>query len=235
VARCGEESPSDCFTSIVQPRNLLHGSGPVLVRLICAFVAGAGAAGACGIAGAWWASPAAGWDAAAAVYLVWTWLVIATMDAEQTASHATREDPTRALTDLVMLLASVASLGGVAYVLSAGKSHGSSAVLTAALGVTTVVAAWLTVHTVFSLRYALLYYDGKDGGVDFNQRERPSYVDFAYLSFTLGMTYQVSDTDLQTRAIRTTALRQALLSYVFGAVILATTINLIAGLGSSGH
>ena len=68
---------------------------------------------------------------------------------------------------------------------------------------------------------------------DFNQDEPPAYVDFAYLAFTIGMTYQVSDTDLQTRTIRATALRQAMLSYLLGAVILAITINLVAGLSNS--
>jgi uncharacterized membrane protein len=98
------------------------------------------------------------------------------------------------------------------------------------VSVGSVAAAWAVVHTVFTLRYALLYYGGPDGGVNFNQKEDPAYADFAYLAFTIGMTYQVSDTDLQTRPIRATALRQALLSYLLGAVILAVTINLVAGL-----
>jgi uncharacterized membrane protein len=82
------------------------------------------------------------------------------------------------------------------------------------------------------LRYAELYYAGTRGGVDFNQDEPPRYLDFAYLSFTIGMTFQVSDTNLQAPSIRATALRQALVSYLFGAVILASMINLIAGLGT---
>ena len=76
-------------------------------------------------------------------------------------------------------------------------------------GILSVAGALAVVHTVFTLRYALLYYSDSPGGIDFNQSERPGYVDFAYLAFTLGMTYQVSDTDLQTRPIRATALRQA--------------------------
>jgi uncharacterized membrane protein len=67
----------------------------------------------------------------------------------------------------------------------------------------------------------------------FNQNVPSRYSDFAYLAFTIGMTFQVSDTDLKTPAIRSTALRQALLSYLFGAVILATTINPVAGLASN--
>jgi uncharacterized membrane protein len=90
------------------------------------------------------------------------------------------------------------------------------------------------VYTVCTVRYARLYYADPPGGIDFNQDEPPRYLDFAYLAFTLGMTYQVSDTDLQTHEIRGTALRHALLSYLLGAVILATIINMVAGLGSRG-
>jgi uncharacterized membrane protein len=180
-------------------------------------------------------APVAGWIAAAAVYLVWTWSAVGRMTPERTASHATREDPTRAATGAIMVAASVASLAGVGYVLMAGSAHGGEADAAAAAGIGSVIAAWLIVHTVFTLRYARLYYLSPTGGIDFNQHDPPAYVDFAYLSFTIGMTYQVSDTDLQTRTIRATALRQALLSYILGAVILATTINLIAGLSNSTH
>jgi uncharacterized membrane protein len=93
-----------------------------------------------------------------------------------------------------------------------------------------VALSWSVVQTVFISHYARLYYGHPDGGIDFNQEAPPRYSDFAYLAFTVGMTFQVSDTDLKTPALRATALRQALLSYLLGAVILATTINLVAGL-----
>jgi uncharacterized membrane protein len=180
-------------------------------------------------------APVAGWIAAAAVYLAWTWINVGRMSPELTASHATREDPTQAATGALMVAASLASLIGVGYVLMAGSANGGETETAAPVGFGSVIAAWLIVHTVFTLRYARLYYLNPAGGIDFNQDEEPSYVDFAYLAFTVGMTYQVSDTDLRSREIRATALRHALLSYLFGAVILATTINLIAGLGNSHH
>jgi uncharacterized membrane protein len=99
------------------------------------------------------------------------------------------------------------------------------------LGVISVVLAWVMVHTVFTLRYAHLYYSG-NGGIDFNEKDDPDYRDFAYLAFTIGMTYQVSDTDLQTKAIRRTALKQGLMSYLFGTTIIAMTINIVAGLAN---
>ena len=108
--------------------------------------------------------------------------------------------------------------------------QGADKGLLAALGLVSIAVSWLTVHTIFTLRYALLYYAGPVGGVDFHSGERPSYRDFAYLAMTIGMTFQVSDTDLASTAIRATVLRHALLSYLFGSLILAAAVNLVAGL-----
>ncbi|WP_426503539.1 DUF1345 domain-containing protein [Dactylosporangium sp. McL0621] len=210
-------------------------TGPVRTRFraVVAFLVGLVGAVAVGLVFGWPYAPAAGWSLAALVYVWHTWLVIGRMSPEQTGAHATREDPGRRATNLIAVMASLASLGGVLYLLEAGASKGVGADLSAALGIADVAASWLLLHTVYTLRYAELYYTGTPGGIDFNQDEEPAYADFAYLAFTLGMTYQVSDTDLKTRPIRVTALRHGLLSYLFGAIILATTINLVAGLGGS--
>ncbi len=129
------------------------------------------------------------------------------------------------------LSASVASLSAVGLVLlRAGDTSGLGKGLLVGLSVISIILAWSVVHTVYTLRYAKLYYEDKSGGVDFNTPGAPCYIDFAYLALTVGMTYQVSDTNLQTTIIRRTALRHALLSYAFGTLIIATTINLIAGL-----
>ncbi|MEA2358421.1 MAG: hypothetical protein QOI62_1681 [Solirubrobacteraceae bacterium] len=174
------------------------------------------------------------WDAAAAFYLVWVWLTIWPLDATETSERVDRQDPTRAAADLLLLGAATVSLVAVGLVLaSAAHASGVAQLLRVGLGLASVVLSWGVVHTVYTLRYAHLYYTGEDGGVDFNQREPPDYRDFAYLSFTIGMTFQVSDTDLQEREIRRTALHHALLSFLFGTGILATTINLVASLSSS--
>ena len=176
-------------------------------------------------------APLVGWDVAAVAYVARTWAIIWPMDADATAHHAEREDPDRAAADLLLVAASVISLAAVGLVLvTAGDAEGADRGMLITLCVGSVVLAWTVVHTVFTLRYARLYHEGPDGGIDFNQDEPPSYSDFAYLAFTLGMTYQVSDTDLSSATLRRTALRHALLSYVFGTVIIATTINLVAGL-----
>jgi uncharacterized membrane protein len=197
---------------------------------------GAAAAVVVGLQAAWPFAALAGWDVAALVFTVSAGTMIATSNSSQTAALAVREEPGRTQTDLLVLVASVASLLAVGYVLvQASSAKGSAQDWLAGLGVLSVALSWFTVHTLFSLRYARLYYSGQPGGINFNQTSpSPRYLDFAYVSFTIGMTFQVSDTDLQTPAIRTTALRQSLLAYLFGAVILAATINLIAGLASSG-
>ena len=175
----------------------------------------------------------AGWDTAAIVYMVWVWTTIWPCDAERTAQLANYADPTRATADLMLLGASLASLVAVGYVLAAAaESSGAGQLVRVAIGLASVVLSWAMVHTVFTLNYARLYYRGPDGGVDFNQREPPRYSDFAYLAFTIGMTFQVSDTTLQDVAFRRLALRHALLAFLFGTGILATTINLVASLSS---
>jgi uncharacterized membrane protein len=148
------------------------------------------------------------------------------------ALHATRENPTRAPTDAVVISASVARLVGRRVPFVSRKAAGEAEVA-AAVGIGSVAAAWLVVHTVFTVPYARLHYLNGSSGIDFNQDdEQPTHGDFPYLAFTIGMTHQVSDTDLKARTIRGTALRQALVSFVLGAVILETTINLVAGLSS---
>jgi uncharacterized membrane protein len=183
---------------------------------------------------AWQGAPLIGWDAAALAWAVWEWSHILRYDAVATSVHATRDDPSRATAALVLLGASLASLIAVGSVIvKASNVHGGQRTFFLAVAVFSVGVSWLVVHTNYTLRYAALYYAGPDGGIDFNEEDKPSYADFAYLSFTIGMTYQVSDTNLKSKAVRHTALRHGLLSYVFGTVIVAATINLLAGL--AGH
>ena len=174
-----------------------------------------------------------GWDLTSLIYIIWLRIKLRHRDAHYTAQRATTIDPDRALTDLLLLTAAVASLVAVGFVLvRAAQTHGAEELLRVGLGLASVVISWTLVHTVYTLRYAHLYYTGEDGGVDFNQPDPPTYTDFGYLAFTIGMTFQVSDTPLRGRVIRQTALRHALLSYLFGTGILATTVNLVASLSS---
>ncbi len=97
-----------------------------------------------------------------------------------------------------------------------------------------MTASWATVHAPCS-RFVThgSFYADPVGGIDFHVDDPPDYVDLAYVALTIGMTFQVSDTDLTARSIRRTAIRHALLSYLFGAVIVAITINIVGTLASS--
>jgi uncharacterized membrane protein len=196
-------------------------------RLITAAAIGLAVGLAVSVPGTWRYGLLLGWIAAATVFVGWMWFSIWPMDASRTAAHARRDNPGRALTDTTMIGAALASLLAVGLLLTGGTG---SKDLQAAISVAAIGLGWAAVHTVFTTRYAHLYYSGQTGGIDYNQDEPPRYSDFAYLAFTIGMTFQVSDTDLTTTAIRATALRHALLSFLFGAVIIASTINLVAGL-----
>lgn len=172
-----------------------------------------------------------GWDLAAVIYLVMVWASVYRMNAQVTARMAGKEDPSNPVAELVVVLASIAALVGVGFALvRAGETHHGTRALLIFLGTVSVVVSWLVVHTVFMLRYARTYYGEPKGGIDFNEEDGPAYLDFAYFSFTIGMTFQVSDTNISTKDVRRLVLHHALISYLFGAVILAAAINVFASL-----
>ena len=181
----------------------------------------------------WQASVLLGWDTAALVYMTGVWADIRGTDSKSTAEISTREDNSRAIADLLLIGASLGSLAAVLLVLvKAASLQGVSKAVLTVIAIVSVFLSWAVVHTVFMLRYAHLYFSEPPGGIDFHDKRDPTYVDFAYVAFTIGMTYQVSDTELTAQKIRQWALRHALLSYLFGTVIVATMINVIAGLVS---
>jgi len=174
-----------------------------------------------------------GWDASALVFLMAVVPLIVRATQEHTALQATRDDETRSTSWLLLVGASLASLFAVAFTLGqAGRESGTARLGLIAVATFTLVVSWTVVNTVFTLRYADLFYRSPGGGIGFGDDgpEPPSYRDFAYVAFTIGMTYQVSDTNLRGTTMRRTVLSHALLSYLFGVVIVAGVINLIGGL-----
>jgi uncharacterized membrane protein len=185
----------------------------------------------------WQAAVLLGWDAGTLVLLVWIFVDTWWLDGTDTRKLAKRNDDFEASAHVILVLASVVSLVGVGFaLLKASQQTGTAKGLITLVAVVSVVLSWLAVHTVFIIRYARLYYDqngGAGGGINFHGEPMPDYRDFAYISFTLGMTYQVSDTDISARPIRRAALRHALISYVFGVSVIAVVVNVVAGLLSS--
>jgi uncharacterized membrane protein len=178
----------------------------------------------------WEVTVLSGWIVAAGAFVVRIWYHVNRLSGAETAQIAIREDASRASAHIMVIGASVVSLVGVGVTLARASSEsGDSKVVLSVAAIFTVISSWALVHTVFALRYAHAYYGEPEGGIDFSTDETPDYHDFAYVAFTIGMTFQIADTDLTSAALRRLALRHALLSYLFGAVILAMTINVTAG------
>ena len=201
-------------------------------RIATALAAGVVVLVVCLVTGAGWTVGLnSAWGATALVMAGRIWLRIRRMNDEQTAAHATAEDYSRPTADLVALTAAVASLIAIAFTLVQARHHsGTVKGLLIALAVTVVALSWAMIHLVFTVRYGDVYYADPEGGIDFHEEGRPDYRDFVYFAFTVGMTFQVSDTDITTKNMRRQVTQHALLSFLFGAVIVALAINSVASL-----
>ena len=211
-----------------------------LVRVGLAHVAGAGVALAVGLGGgqqsSWGLAVLSGWDAGGLVLLVLSWLLIEGSDAAETQRRAAADDPGRTPVYALVVLTSVASLlSATALVRKAKLVPGARGDALVLLCLATVALSWALTHTAFTLRYAHLYYREDDegvGGIELPGGQRPAYLDFAYLAFTVGMCFQVSDVTVASPQIRRVLLLHALLSFVYNTAVLAFVLNLVFGFAS---
>lgn len=185
-----------------------------------------------GFSGQWLRAPAYAWGAAAIAFNISAWRSFAHLDAAGTAAHAGGEVPSSAARRLLLILATVLSLATVVLLLmDASRAADLQRAIGSVVALTVIVASWMLIHTVFTLRYAAEYFENDPPqGIDFNQDDPPRYLDFAYMAFSTGMTYQVSDTAITTTKIRTTVLIHSFYAFIFGTAIMATTINLVVSL-----
>jgi len=183
----------------------------------------------------WQLGALAGWDVAATLFLVVSWEVILHADSAKTRELATLDDPTRPTAALIILISTLVSLLAVAFTLAAAdEQHGWKETGYVVAALVTVVLSWAVLNTLYTLRYADHHYRLDDGaGVQFGDdaapADPPDYRDFAYLAFTVGMCYQVSDQTVRTKQLRRVVLVHSIVSYAFGVVIIASTINVLAG------
>lgn len=178
----------------------------------------------------WQVAVLAGWSATAAAFVAGSLVRLWRLDGDDTAAHATVEDDSRPVADVLLISSAIASLAAIGLALvKASTAHGAGKAAIVTVAVLSVAGAWGVVNTVFALRYAHIYFL-EGGGVDFNNDSTPDYRDFAYLALTVGMTFQVSDTNIRSKTIRRTVMRHAVISYVLGAVVVAMAINVVAGL-----
>ena len=201
-------------------------------RLLICLGGGVIAAGLATIAGVPEIAALIGWAVSAGGLLFWVWRISWPRGPGGTKQLAEEEGRNR-VTDTVVLGASVASLAAVVEALVRSSSNDPVGVLTVVLGVVVVIVSWALVNTVFAFKYARLYYAGVDGGIDFDQETPPTYSDFAYVAFTVGMSFAVPEIPLVDTQIRKVGLLHALMSYLFGTVVIAVAVNLVTNLGQS--
>ena len=179
------------------------------------------------------------WNSGIFCLLILTWSVIATASPKQIKKRSQTQDFSRIVIAILVISAAVTSLFAVIFVLGTSKNLPPKLLgLHILLSVISVIGSWLMVHTVFTLRYAHYYYfreqthlqEDHAGGLDFPGGKLPDYWDFAYFSFVLGMTFQVSDVQITSRLMRRLALLHGLLSFAFNTIIVALTINIISSL-----
>lgn len=180
-----------------------------------------------------------GWDTFSLCLIVMEWITFSTTKTQQIREQASVQDPSRTLIFFVILIATLASFLAVLLLLLTKEKFGPTKSFHLIIAVGGMILSWFLVHTIFTLRYARIYYgDDKTnpkthaGGLDFPGDEKPDYMDFAYFSFVLGMTFQVSDVEISSKRLRRLAMWHGLLSFGYNTIMIALTINLIAGFGN---
>ena len=181
----------------------------------------------------------AGWNAVAVVILALDWVIILATPQRKIRQIAQQQDLSRFLVFIFVVIAACAALFAVGFLIKAHKSQsGGHFAIHLLLTLCTVMFSWALLHTVYSLRYAHTYYGDSDkpgvqqhaGGLIFPGDRPPNYFDFAYFSFVIGMTCQVSDVQITSHRMRRITLFHSILSFAFNTVILALLINTVSGL-----
>lgn len=178
------------------------------------------------------------WDVYALSYCITSWIVFFTRTCSQIRQHAREEDGSRIFVYFIILLSTLASLLAVSLLIISPDKAKTSAILYAPIAIIGMLLSWMMVHITFAFHYAHFYYDDDEegnshkhtGGLDFPNETKPDYLDFAYFSFIIGMTFQVSDVAITSRRLRRLVLLHSLLSFGLNTFVVALTINLIAGL-----
>jgi len=186
-----------------------------------------------------WSAAIAGWNAVALVILALDWVTILTTPRRKIRQLAQQQDLSRFLVFLFVVVTSSAALFAVGFLVSLKRSQSSGHfIVHLLLTLLTVIFSWTLVHTVYGLRYAHAFYGDSDergvdrhaGGLIFPGHRPPDYFDFAYFSFVIGMTCQVSDVQITSRHMRRITLFHSILSFGFNTMILALLINTVSGL-----
>ena len=176
-----------------------------------------------------------GWNTFSLSMIIMSWVSFFITDSKQIREQAKVQDPSRTIIFIIIIISTLASFFAVLLlILSKGENDNTSS-LRIAVAVAGMLFSWFLIHTIFTLRYAHIFYGDHEtkpnthaGGLEFPGDSKPEYLDFAYYSFVLGMTFQVSDVQITSKRLRSLAMLHGLLSFVFNTIMIALTINLIA-------
>ncbi len=176
------------------------------------------------------------WLAFALSFIIFSWIIFFKMPVSLIEERANKEDGSRLFVMMSILLSSFASMFAVLLLMISKNDSGGHEIITIIVSVSGMAVSWIMVHTIFTFHYAHLYYFKEKGdtagsnALEFPKENKPDYPDFAYFAFVIGMTFQVSDVEINSRISRRTALAHGLLSFALNTFVVALTINLIAGL-----
>ncbi len=178
------------------------------------------------------------WDVFALTYVFISWVVFFTSSLNHIVKKARKDDGSKLFVFLLVLVACFASMVTVLVLIVSKDSQNISPGIYLPAIISGMLLSWFLVHTTFCFHYAHMYYDNvsgtdeKKGGLEFPSEDNPDYLDFAYFSFVIGMTFQVSDVEISSRAIRRQVLLHGILAFLLNTFVVALTINLVAGLKS---
>ena len=180
-----------------------------------------------------------GWDVFSLAMILIDWTTFSTTNTHQIREQARVQDSSRSVVFGIILIATTASFLAVLLILISRHQAGLTESFQLFIAIAAMMLSWFLIHTIFTIRYAHIFY-GDDintpethaGGLEFPGNQKPNYLDFAYFSFILGMTFQVSDVQITSKKLRIMAMWHGLLSFGFNTIMIALTINLIAGLGN---
>ncbi|MCY7292583.1 MAG: DUF1345 domain-containing protein [Ferruginibacter sp.] len=177
------------------------------------------------------------WCAFAFIYVITSWIVMFSRKVEQIKKMAKEEDGSKIFVIIFTVVASIAAMVTVLLLVISSGNTKKNELLTVLISFFSVMLSWILVHTILTFHYAHMYYDddasGKKQhreGLNFPEDEAPNYLDFAYFSFVIGMTFQVSDVEVTDKKIRRLVLLHGLISFLLNTFVVALTINFIAGL-----
>ena len=180
-----------------------------------------------------------GWDTFSLSLIAMTWITFMITKPQEIREQARVQDSSRSVIFITVLIATLASFLAVLLLLVTKQKFKSEESFHLIVAVAGMVLSWFLIHTIFTLRYAHIFYGDDEenptthaGGLKFPDDKKPDYRDFAYFSFVLGMTFQVSDVQITSKALRRLAMWHGLLAFGYNTIMIALTINLIAGFGN---